>query len=248
MSIETQNHSLQATLVLCFASSLQMLIFWNMYIIHLIWNTVSHDRNDRFYCTINLPTFHCNFRGLPTLNCNTPEFVDNSPSHVTIIVKESFGMPSWHLCWCMTRYPQDAVSAQILITITYWKEKYMTKSLLYTSTYLICIHYVHNYISFLHQCVRLWTRSPGALMLCLVTCQIGIVRFMPNVHVATTYVVEVTQICVTSIGLWVINFAPFDSTTKSFRVTCHFETTKCTEWPQMDLEHYKVKGTPYMSH
>lgn len=26
----------------------------------------------------------------------------------------------------------------------------------------------------------------------------------------------------------------------------NFETIKCTEWPQIDLDHYKVKDTQYM--
>ena len=49
---------------------------------------------------------------------------------------------------------------------------------------------LHNQLVFMHNII-----GPGALisMLCLVTCQIGTSRFLPNSHVATSYVPEETN-------------------------------------------------------
>ena len=46
------------------------------------------------------------------------------------------------------------------------------------------------------------------------------------------------------LGPWFPNFTPYPSTAISLRYRALWY--KCTEWPQNDLEPYKVKCTPYM--
>ncbi len=55
--------------------------------------------------------------------------------------------------------------------------------------------------------------------------------------------VKLTVICCTS--PWVLNFSYFRSTVVS-SCRCRPFWDNCTEWPPNELEHYQVKGTPYM--
>ncbi len=56
---------------------------------------------------------------------------------------------------------------------------------------------------------------------------------MPNSHVATTYVAEMTYICVTSVSDST-TFTPFQPTTSRFRITGQSETSALND-PKMTL-------------
>ncbi len=91
------------------------------------------------------------------------------------------------------------------------------------------------------------TGGPGALTLCLVTCQVEQVRFMSDSHVATTYVNEVTHVYVLLVSLSPKNLFRFSLRRAVSSYRPFWE--KCTEWHTNDLKHYsiyKVKGVPYV--
>ncbi len=66
------------------------------------------------------------------------------------------------------------------------------------------------------------------------------VRFIPNIHVTTNY-----PVCSWSdpyMCYYVLNFTIQPAVFLSYMPF----SDKCTEWPQNYIEHYKVRGTPYM--
>ncbi len=67
---------------------------------------------------------------------------------------------------------------------------------------------------------------------------------MSNSHIATTYVSEVTHICVTCVPAS-YTFHSISLYGQPFRVTGLSETGAPND-PKNDLEPHKVKGTPYV--